>query len=504
VNPKKLLRIIPVLALVIIAIVVVNVLRGRQNSGFTQSITVEYGEADPNCTPPDNYGRCTQANLTSATTPACAGQSVGTVLNDNPLLRERSFRDAVSRSFAWNLRGGGDKFSVFLSAAADNEDGTLPNNQYGHLTSRANFDFFVNEKLRLEFGFGLMRINTTLPHNDNDIYGYLGGGLLGDPRTVGGAKDGWYGNNRHTAQLSSVENTAHTLRLQPRFSVNYQPVSWFTNRFTAGGDLQRGRFWELWPKNIEGWFDDAPRNTGRISERRDAEDRFTFDYLGTVTRSLTPAIRADLSFGSQAIMTVTDQTTATGTGLVNNTVRTVSSAAQLTGGGQSNSQNRQIGFLGQATISWKDKLFIQAGGRVDQSSAFGADSKPFTSPKVGASYVLSEEPFFRNLVGENLVTTLRLRAAYGATGRSPNSGARSTFNPTTNQISATGVAIESRRTMLATPRLGPKRDRSSRRDSEAGLLRDRLGLDVTFFNKKTVDLILSKPIAHPSARRAET
>ena len=47
--------------------------------------------------------------------------------------------------------------------------------------------------------------------------------------------------------------------------------------------------------------------------------------------------------GAQALTTRTDNTSATGQGLVTNEVRSVNAAAQLTGGGQSSSQNRQIG-----------------------------------------------------------------------------------------------------------------------------------------------------------------
>lgn len=197
---------------------VINIItkRGRQASGFTQSVTVEYGRADPNFTPPNNYQTCT-AGLSATGFPGCVGKAVGTVVGpDNPLLREKSFGDAVGKSVQWNLRGGGERYGVFLSAGADNESGTLPNNEFGHMNARASFDFFASEKMRLELGFAIQRTATQLPNNDNDIYGYLGGGLLGDPRTIGAPKDGWYGNNRQTTAISSIENADRTLRVAAR------------------------------------------------------------------------------------------------------------------------------------------------------------------------------------------------------------------------------------------------------------------------------------------------
>ena len=475
---------------------VINIItkRGRANSGFTQSITMEYGQANPNFTPPDNYSRCTASNLTSSSFPACAGLTAGTVLKDNPLVREGSFNDGRYRNLSWNLRGGGERYTVFLSTGIDDERGTLPNNDYGHLNGRANFDFFASEKLRMEFGFALFQTKTQLPRNDNDIYGYLGGGLLGDPRTQGAAKDGWYAPNRQTLSIAAYENVDRTLRVQPRVSTTYTPFSWFTNRFTAGGDVQRSRAYSFWAKNSTGWWDNPTLNTGQIGEVRDSEDRYTLDYLGNVTRNISNDLRADVSFGSQVIMIKTDATSATGTGLVNNDVRTVNSAAQLTGGGQNSSESRQVGFFAQTQFSFKDKLYLQVGARRDQASSFGADSKPFYSPKVGVSYVISDEPYFRNLFGENVFSTLRLRGAYGVTGRQPTSGARSTYSPSTNQISATAVVVGVVPGVVGNPELRAEKGHELELGFESGLLNDRLGFELTFFRKETKDLILSQPL----------
>ncbi len=474
---------------------VINIItkRGRQQSAFTQTFTMEYGESTPNFTPPTNYGRCT-AGINLTTFPGCAGIAAGTVLEDNPLVREQAFGDGRYRNFGWNLRGGGEKYSAFMSLASDDDNGTLPNNEYGHVSGRANFDFFASEKVHLEFGFGLNRTTTQLPINDNNIYGYLGGGLLGDPRTRGAQKDGWYAPNRQTTGISGYENKDKTLRVQPRISANYSPTSWFTNRFTFGGDLTRIRAFAFWPKNSIGWFDTPQLNGGQIGESRRAIDRFTLDYLGNVTRSITPELRADISFGSQVQTRKQDTVDAQGTGLINNDVRTVSSAAQLLSGGQTSSEDRTIGFFGQTQFSWRERVYLQLGGRMDQSSSFGADSKPFYSPKVGVSYMLSDETFFRNLVPENVLNTLRLRAAWGVAGRSPTSGARSTFSPTTNQISATGVAVGVTPGNNGNAEIRAEKSKEIEAGFEAGMLNDRLGLEVTYFNKKGIDQILSLPL----------
>ena len=62
----------------------------------------------------------------------------------------------------------------------------------------------------------------------------------------------------------------------------------------------------------------------------------------------------------------------------------------------------------------------------------------FLSPKFGVSYVASDEPALRNVLPD-LLTTLRLRASWGTTGRSPSSGALQTFSPQPYLISASSI-----------------------------------------------------------------
>jgi TonB-linked SusC/RagA family outer membrane protein len=482
---------------------VINIItkKGRTNSGFTQSFTVEYGESSPNFTPPDNYGRCATGNATNTAFPACANVPVGTILVDNPLVRESSFLDGRYRNLNWQLRGGGERYAVFMSLGADDDNGTLPHNTYGHISGRTNIDFFIGENLRMELGFGLTRVEADLPTNDNNIYGYLGGGLLGDPRTrcspnctQTSNKDGWYAPNRQTLTIESHEVVDKTIRTQPRAAVQYNPFPWFSNRVTFGADITRSKAYSFWAKNDFGWWDSAPTNTGQNSEARQAIDRLTFDYLGNVTKVFSNSLRGDFSFGSQIQARRTDLTSAQGTGLVSNDVRNVSSAAQLTGGGQSASEDRQVGFFGQAQVTWRERVYLQLGGRVDQASSFGIDSEPFYSPKVGVSYVISDESFFRNMFSENLVSALRIRAAYGVTGRAPNSGARSTYNPTTNQITPTAVAVGVSPGTTGNPDIRAEKGREIELGFEAGILNDRLGIDLTFFHKKTTDQILTLPV----------
>jgi len=412
-------------------------------------------------------------------------------------VRTDAFLNGTYRNLNYNLSGGGDNYGVFFSLGADDDEGTLPHNEYGHINTRANFDFFAREDLRLEFGFGLARVLLDLPQNDNNIYGYLGGGLLGDPRTVGGSKDGWYAPNRHVLAIAAIQNVEKTWRIQPHATVNYSPVDWFNNRVTVGADMVRSEASLLYSKNDETWYDNVDYNAGRISQRRDADDHYTLEYLGTFTRNLTDNVRVDWAVGTQWLADRSDQTNAQGTGLINNDVKSVNAAAELSNGGQSSSESRTVGIFSQADISWREVLYMQLGVRRDESSTFGVESKPFYSPKIGLSYVISDEDYFNNMMEflpEGALTQLRLRGAFGVSGRQPTSGARSTYSPSSNQISATDVAIGVRPNDNGNAQLRAEKSQELELGFDAGFWNDRLGMEVTYFNKKGIDQIIQLPV----------
>jgi len=478
---------------------VINIItkRGRAGSGFVQTISGETGNVMPNFSPYPNYGICDATAIANTVAfPACTGKPVGTILTDSPLDRDASFGNGKYNNINYSLQGGGDKFGTFFSLGTNGDKGIVPNNFYGQTTTRFSFDYAVRDNLHMDFGMGIANVKTQLPRNDNDIYGYLGGGMLGDPRTLGAVKDGWY-SLRHTGAISSYENVDVTKRFQPRGSVRYSPTSWMDHKFTVGADMQRSESNEFWAKNDSSWWDNAPQNNGQVGDARRLDDRYTLDYLGTVRHNFTSDMRVDWSVGSQAIARRTDLTNVSGQGLVNNDVRSVNSAAILLNGGQSSSENRDIGVFTQADVSFRERLYVQLGIRRDQSSSFGADSKPFYSPKIGASYVISDEDYFRRFTSflpDFAITQLRLRGAYGVSGRQPTSGARSTYSASTNLLPTGVLVVGVRPGTTGNPNLTPEKGQELEFGADMGFLRDRLSLEATWYHKKGIDQILTLPV----------
>lgn len=467
--------------------------RGQAGAGFTQTISYEQGVIQNTWTPPANYGICTAALVTNAQRTLCFNQPVGTVVSDNPLVRDNIIQDGDVKSLAWSGRGGGQGYGYYLSFSAEEEQGILPNNQYDRYTGRVNFDFTPLENLKLEWSIGLGRIQTNMPQNDNNIYGYLGGAMLGSPLTVGTSNNGWFGSNRSLEAIKNILVEDASTRITPVFTVNYTPRPWFRNRLNVGVDMTRTEAKNFFPKNEVGWYGTADLNSGQIGQARQTRDEFTIDYLGSLRHTMGDLV-GDLAFGFQAVATRSDLTSATGIGLTTNAANSINAAARTTGG-QSYSEGREGGLFSQLDLAWRDRLYLQLGGRVDKSSAFGEASPTFFNPKVGLSYVISEEDFYPELA-RSVFSTLRLRSVWGSTGRSPGSGASlTTFTSSPFAITSTTVGSGVLPSNPGNRELKPERGVEIELGFDGGLFNERVGVEFTYYNKTSKDLILSRPLA---------
>jgi outer membrane receptor protein involved in Fe transport len=154
---------------------------------------------------------------------------------------------------------------------------------------------------------------------------------------------------------------------------------------------------------------------------------------------------------------------------------------------------RTLGGFWQERLALRDRLFITGGLNVEGSSAFGANERWQLFRRLGASYDLSGEPFFRNSSLSSVFSTLRLRTAWGETGGQPPSPYLS--QNTYINVSYNGLPGLRPNLIAPNPDLKPERQREWEGGFEAGFLRDRASVEFTYYDKVTSDLVLSVPQA---------
>ncbi|CAH0276267.1 TonB-dependent receptor SusC [Pedobacter sp. Bi27] len=81
-------------------------------------------------------------------------------------------------------------------------------------------------------------------------------------------------------------------------------------------------------------------------------------------------------------------------------------------------QTVNYGYFLNLKAAWKEKIFVDVLGRLDNSSRFGADVGTAFFPRVSTAYRLTED------VKLGIINELKLRAAYGKAGSLPPFGAK--------------------------------------------------------------------------------
>jgi hypothetical protein len=154
---------------------------------------------------------------------------------------------------------------------------------------------------------------------------------------------------------------------------------------------------------------------------------------------------------------------------------------------------RTLGGFLQERLSVRDRLFLTGGLNVEGSSAFGREERWQLFRRLGASYSISDEPWFSNSGVGGVFSTLRLRAAWGETGGQPPS----VYTSQNTYINVSYAGLAGLRPNLVAPNSGlkPERQREWEAGFEAGVLRDRASLEFTYYDKATRDLVLSVPLA---------
>src|SRR5207253_5888780 len=153
---------------------------------------------------------------------------------------------------------------------------------------------------------------------------------------------------------------------------------------------------------------------------------------------------------------------------------------------------RTVGGYLQEQLSFVDRLFVTGGANLEASSAFGPDQRWQLFPRAGVSYLLNQEPFWKNCSLGDLFSTFRVRASFGASGGQPPGAYDRFANYITSSYGGLPGLVAS--TLAGNPSLKPERQSELEAGFDAGLFKDRANLEFTYYHQNTKDLVLSVPL----------
>ena len=181
------------------------------------------------------------------------------------------------------------------------------------------------------------------------------------------------------------------------------------------------------------------------------------------------------------------------TGASSDKVPTLSAGS--TPGFPTSSRNEEllISYFGRLNYDFKGKYLFSATMRTDGSSKFGQDTRWGYFPAASIGWIITEEDF---MAGIGQLSNLKLRASYGQTGNN-SIGLYDSYG----KYSTSGIYDGNATIVTSTiPNLNLKWETTNQLDIgfDMGLFRDKIKLNVDYFNKITNDLIFSNPLPNTS------
>ncbi len=344
-------------------------------------------------------------------------------------LRDRSFdwlNAAFDTGYLQNyyasVSASTEKMSYFASVDYYQEDGTLINTGYDKVSSRLNLNTKLTHNLDMNIRLNYSHSNNRQASSYMTSEGpysnmpwdspYDANGQIvkidGDRRPDDGKP--WYTQDKrnflHNEQYNYAKSKSNELNADVQLTWNL--LSWLSlsssNRFSRGG--------YKYSKYVDPRTYDPTFPNGHLIENIGLYSSWTTSNL----------LKANHSFGYHSISGLAgweygehtnEYTTTSGTGMPNGVDALGATTPYEVGGYTYEGAGWSV--FGQAQYSFMNKYFLTASIRADASYKFGKDNRVGYFPAASASWLISNEEFFKQF---EALSFLKLRASYGVTGNS--------------------------------------------------------------------------------------
>ena len=395
-------------------------------------------------------------------------------------IRDEFLSTGHFQNYYAGVSGGGADITYNVSGRVQQSDGVQPNNASSLYALRGNLQTELADDLNVGFSGSYTRSNFSRINNGVNIADPLTAFEVGDALFFTGT-----GSLDEALDLFLMPRITEGVdRFTFSTTARYNPSELFSSRLTGGIDSRSNEQRRRNPAEADALTGNEDGLLTRFDRNFNA---ITLEYQGTISYPREGRITSDFTFGAQGFREETSVVWAEGETFALPGTEDFGEAGSIIAD-ESRSQVFNGGFFFREQLGIDDRLFINAGLRFDGNSAFGADVGLEAYPSIGLAYTISDEDFWSGNLAD-VVSELKLRAAYGETGKFPTPFARDV----TFEAQAFRGEAAPRFDNPGNPDLRPERTATIEGGVEASFINDRVGLNLTGFRSVTSEAIFSVP-----------
>lgn len=439
----------------------------------------------------------------------------GTTSYNNP---KSFFKPSFSQTHNLSMEFGKKNFSFRVAGSMLNQDGIIPQNTYKKYTLRITNFTKIGKYIDITPSF-----TYTNSSNDKPIRG-AGGFLLNllvwpstDDVSVftdaSGNRKPLYNNLSPNSELDnplwSVKNNKSQDKLDRYTStlgINITPNKWLNISGRFGYDIYKQNGFTFYnplsyflTKGNGGAQDNYYKkyngynHTITATAKKQIGDFSTRIMVGTMWQDYkteqfsvygTNIVDSVNSAGQMVknLTPITDANFGTAVGTIGDSSITRASTrvrlSRSTYGDYNYVLNRQLAYFAEASIGYKNYIFLTYSHRFETSSIFPADYRKYNYPAGSLSFILSD--IFPQITKGNIINYAKLRASLASTARASAPYAnQSVFNTVLSSGGGYAYAFNNNNYLLE-----PERQHTFEIGTELKLWNSRVSFDITYYNTK--------------------
>lgn len=416
-----------------------------------------------------------------------------------------------------NISGGSEKAIFNGSFSQFNQDGIMPFTNYKNYSVKVGGEFRLSSKFRFNTSVnyiksGGRRANADR-YNENltyfsprwDIWDYKLPN--GTQNTIEGS-----GNENPIFVLEQRNFKDDVDRVIANASFVYSPVKWLDINYRLGTDIYNDSRRQTTPGPLgvpNEFYPASDLGYGTVYDYNAKNTVVNSTFMLNFKNKIGERLESSLKVGHDLFTTEKTWVNTKGDTLVVPTFFQLSNAKRVLA--QTNiTQYRIVGVFGDWTLGWDNYLYLTLTGRNDWTSTLSKDNRSFFYPSASLSWVFSE-----NFTLPSWMTFGKVRFSAAKIGKDAfpyalssgyNIGTREEYQddepsraPLTNNVSPFNLDPQTGDIGLV-----PEFTTSYEGGIEARFLNNRLGIDFTYYNNTSKDLIIGVKVPVTSGYDAIT
>jgi TonB-dependent starch-binding outer membrane protein SusC len=400
-----------------------------------------------------------------------------------------------------SMSGGNEKTLFYLSANLTKQEAAFKKVDFTRYGLNADITHKPNSKLTIGTKINLSSFNQLAPFS-------LGGSFLGNPsfssplilpvNPVYNPDKTYFGlptsqalagvlNQNIVAVNDFNTSNQRTNQFVGAFTLEYKIANWISYKGFASMDY----------RIVQGkQYRDPRTNDGfGVRGRATVQSNWNTNILTTQQLNINTKITEKLKFAGvlayEYRSDFNEGISAAGTGFPSPDFITINSAATAESVGEFYTGFKRARVLGRVDLAYDSKYIVTLNASRDGSSRFGENNKFGTFYGAIATWNVDRESFLRS---SRVISQLRLRASAGQVGDDGvigNFDALSLYNSGVQFNGAAGINYGG----LPNPNLKWQRNQTINLGIDYGLFNNRVTGSLEFYDRKTKDAILQKPVS---------